>query len=99
MIAVNESGWLDFAPCWAHGDPDDPTPIRHKPGRIVNEGVLISVECIRKERVKEAVSRGTHLNHLDKEARERRQAKNARNRKRQAEGNATHVRGTQRKGR
>lgn len=71
----------------------------HGPVLCRTERVWHHVTCKAKPREKQAVVVGTHMGHLNAEARDRRRAKNARNRSRKNSGEAFHARGSQRSGR
>jgi hypothetical protein len=90
---VNAFGFDGLPECYQHGDD----PAVHKPAHCTTEGTFHGVVCAPKKRVVEAVVQTTHRGRLSAEARERRASKNAANRRRKAEGNALHKRGSQRK--
>jgi hypothetical protein len=84
-------------PCPVHSGKD--VDFYHAPVLCRTERVWHHVTCQPKPREKQAVVLGTHMGHLNNEARDRRRAKNARNRSRKNAGNAYHERGSQRSGR
>lgn len=94
---MNAYGFDGLPECFEHRVAGEITPMVHKPAHCTTEGMYHGVVCAHKERVAEAVVQTTHRGHLSSEARARRVAKNDGNRRRKAEGNAVHKRGSQRK--